>query len=142
MSVSSSIWPYCFLPGSGLASYLRTARHLPGYLQRQGRWPSFLYSKRLGALLALYLVCLFHHDCAFFLPKPADDCFHAAGARRDPAIPSFVLLASPTSSPCLDANEEVGLRATESPDCLTLQLCQTNQMWGGEPSKLLVAKGY
>ena len=126
MSVSSLIWPYCFLRRRGLASCLRTARHLLGYLHHQGRWASFLYRKRSGALLALYLTCLFHHDCAFFLPKPTDECFHAVGAQRNPVIPSYVLLASRTSSPCLDTNEEVGLRETESPDFLTLQLCQTN----------------
>ena len=31
---------------------------------------------------------------------------------------------------------------TKSPDCLTLQIYQTNQMFNGEPSQLLVAKGY
>ena len=78
----------------------------------------------------------------FFLPRPADDRFHTVGAQCDPAIPSSASLVPHSSSPCLDANEEIGLQATESLDCLTLQLCQTNQMWGGEPSELLVAKGY
>ena len=68
--------------------------------------------------------------------------FHAAGAQCDLAVPSSALLVSPTSSPYLDANAEIGLRVTESPDCLTLQLHKTNQMWGGEPPELLVAKGY
>ena len=62
--------------------------------------------------------------------------------RHDHAIPSSALLAPPlVSSPCLDTNEEIDLQATRSSDGLTLQLCQTNQMWKGEPSELLVAKG-
>ena len=45
--------------------------------------------------------------------------------------------------PCLHlANEGIDLQATGSSGCLTLQLCQTNQMWIGEPSELLVEKGY
>ena len=68
--------------------------------------------------------------------------FHAADVQCDPTIPSSALLAPPVSSPCLDANEGIVLHATESSGCLTLQLCQTNQMWKGEPSELLVAKGY
>ena len=66
---------------------------------------------------------LFRQDCAFFLPKPVDDRFHATGAQRNPTIPSSALLAPPASSLCLDANEEIGLRVTESLDSLTLQLC-------------------
>ena len=97
-------------------SFQMTTRRLSRYLHHQGRWASFL-------------------------PRPRDDRFYAASAQRDPAIPSSALLVPPTFSPYLDANEEIGLRATKSLDCLILQLCQTNQMWGGEPSKLLVAKG-
>ena len=85
---------------------------------------------------------LLHQDCAFFLPGLGDDRFHIAGAQRDLAIPSSSLPVLPASSLYLDANEEIGLQATESPDFLTLQLCQKNQMWGGESSELLVAKGY
>ena len=66
----------------------------------------------------------------FSLPGPEHDIFHVAGAQRNFAIPSFSLLVPPASSPYLDANEGIGLQATESPDYLTLQLCQMNQMWG------------
>ena len=55
---------------------------------------------------------------------------------------SGALLAPHVSSPCLDANEEIDIRVTGSPGCLSLQLCQTNQMRNGEPSMLLVGKGY
>ena len=47
----------------------------------------------------------------FFLPEPANDRSHVADAQRDSAILSSVLLALPVSSPCLDANEEIDLRA-------------------------------
>ena len=85
---------------------------------------------------------LLRQDCVFSLPKPRDDRFHAASAQRNPAVPSSTLLVPPASSPYLDVNAKIGIRATESPDCSTFQLCQMNQMWGGEPSELLVAKGY
>ena len=55
---------------------------------------------------------------------------------------SYVLPTPPVSSPCLDANEETYLQVTGSPGCWSLHLCQTNQMWGGEPSELLVENGY
>ena len=110
--------------------------------RRQGRWDSFIYRERSGALLARYLTHLLRQDCAFFLPRPGDDRFNVVGAQRNPVIPSSALFIPPASSPYLDADEEIDLRATKSPDCLTLQLCQTNQMWRGEPSKLLVAKDY
>ena len=102
----------------------------------------FLCREWSSALLTRYLAHLVCQDYVFFLPGPGDDRFHVAGAQRDLAIPSSALLVPPPSSLNLDANEEIGLRATESPDCLTLQLCQTNQMWGGESSELLVVKGY
>ena len=57
-------------------------------------------------------------------------------------MPSSALLAPLFSSPCLDANEGIDLRATESSGCLTLHSCQTNQIWKGEPLELLVMKGY
>ena len=93
-------------------------------------------------MLARYLARLFRQDCAFLLPRPTDDCFHSAGAPHNLAIPLSALLTPPASSPCLDANKGIGLWATESPGHLTLQLGQMNQMWGGESSELLVAKGY
>ena len=68
--------------------------------------------------------------------------FPATYVQCDPTIPSFVLSAPPASSSCLDANEETNLQATGSSGCWSLHPCQTNQMWGGEPSELLVAKGY
>ena len=52
---------------------------------------------------------------------------HCASAQHDPTIPSSALLAPPASSLCLDANEEIDLRAIGLLDCLTLQLCQMNQ---------------
>ena len=79
---------------------------------------------------------------AFFLLGPANDHFPVVDVQRDPAIPSSVLPAPPISSPCLDVNEEIDLRAIGSPDYWSLHLCQTNQMRGGEPSELLVANGY
>ena len=125
-----------------MASYLITTHRFPGYLHRQGRWAPSLYSEQSGALLDRYLSRLSYQDHAFFLPRPVNDRFHAANVQCDPTIPSFALLASPISSPCLDANEAINLWATGSLGFLTLQLCQTNRMWEGEPSKLLVAKGY
>ena len=59
----------------------------------------------------------------FFLPRLANDCFHAANVQRDPAIPLSVLLAPPVSSPCLDANEEIELRATILSGYWSLHLC-------------------
>ena len=104
-----------------------------GILHRQGRKAYFLYRERLFALFTCNLESLFFRDCAFFLSGAADDRFHAAGAQCDPTIPSSAFLVPPASSPYLDANEEIGLQVIESSDCLTLQPCQTNKMWGGEP---------
>ena len=92
---------------------------------RDGRLLSFVANDRVLCLPAILRVS-FAKIVPFFLPGPEDDHFHIASAQRDPAIPSSALLVSPTSPPYLDANEEIGLRATESPDCLSLQLCQTN----------------
>ena len=125
-----------------MASCLKTTRRLLGYLHRQGQWVPFLYRVRLGALLDRYPTRLSHQDRSFFLPRPANDSFHVADIQRDPAIPSSVLLPPPIFSPCLDANEEIDLQVTGSSGFLTLQLCQKNRMWEGEPSELLVAKGY
>ena len=125
-----------------MASCLRTTRRLLRYLHHHGRWPHFLYRERSGALLNCYLARLFSQDHTFFLFGLAKNHFHTADVQRDPAIPSFALLAPSVSSPCLDANEGIDLRATESSGCLTLQLCQMNQMWKGESSELLVVKGY
>ena len=104
-SVFGSTWPCYFLMGRGLASCLRTTHHLSGYLHRQGRWASFLYRKQTGALPDRYLARLFRQVRAFFLPRPENDCFHAADVQRDPAISSSALPAPPISSPCLNANE-------------------------------------
>ena len=93
-------------------------------------------------MLARSLVCPLHQDCVISLPGPRDDRFHAVGAQRDPAVPSSALLVPLASSPYLVANAGIGLRVIESPDYSTLKLCQTNQMWGGESSELLVAKSY
>ena len=71
-------------------------------------------------------------DCVFSLPRPGDGRFHSAGAQRDPAFPLSALLVPSVSSPYPDTNAGIGLRATKSSDSLTLQLFQTNQMWGGE----------
>ena len=117
VSVSGAIYLCCFLLGRDLASCLRIARHLSGYLHRQGRWGSFLYRERLDVLLDRYLTRLFHQDRVFSLLEPAKYCFHAASAQRIPIIPSFVSLASPTSSPYLEANEEIDLQATGSLGC-------------------------
>ena len=84
---------------------------------------SFALSRGLGALLDRYLARLFLQDHVFFLPRLTNDCFHGADVQRDPAIPSSVLLASPVPSPCLDANEEIELRATRLPGYWSLHLC-------------------
>ena len=76
-----------------------------------------------SAFLVLYLACLPRQKCVVSLPGPGDDRFHAAGAQRNPAAPSSALLVPPASFPYLDANAGIGPRATESPDCSTLQLC-------------------
>ena len=112
------------------------------YLHRQGQWASFPCCALSGALLTHYLSPFLHQDCVFSLSGPGDNHFHAAGAQRDLAVPLSALLFPPAFPPYLDANAGIGTRPTKSPDCSTLQLCQTNQMWGGEPSELLVAKGY
>ena len=80
VSVFGAIYPCCFLLGRDWASCLRITRRLPGYLHSQGRWVSFLYHKRLDALLDRYLVRLFHQDRAFSLLGPVDDRFHVIGA--------------------------------------------------------------
>ena len=61
-----------------------------------------------------YLARLLCKDCVFPLPGPEDDRFHAAGAQRDLIIPLSALLVHPASSPYLDTNVGIGLRATES----------------------------
>ena len=102
----------------------------------------FPLSRVVGCLVDCYLARLFYQDHTFFLPGPAKDHFHAADVQCDPVSPSPALLTPPVSSPCLDANERIDLQTIRPLGCLTLQLCQTNQMWKGEPSELLVAKGY
>ena len=141
-SVFSATWPCYFLLRRGLASCLRITCCLPRYLPRRGRWAPFLYRKRSGALLNRYLACLFFQNRTFFLCGCVNNRFHDADVQRDPTIPSSILLAPSVSSPCLDVNEGINLQATGSSSCLTLQLCQTNQIWKGELSELLVAKGY
>ena len=106
----------------GLASFLRITHHLPGYLHCPGRWAPFLYRERLGALLDHCLARLFLQDRVFFLPRPANDSFHVIDVQHDPAIPISVLLSPHVSSPCLDANEEIDLRATGSPGYWSMQL--------------------
>ena len=136
------IWPCYFLLGRGLASCLRIARLPLGYPLCQGRWAPFLYFGRSGALLGHYLARLFHQDSAFLLLGPANGRFPAVNVQCDPAIPSSVLIAPPISSPCLGANEEIYLQVIGSLGCWSLHLHQKNQMWGGEPSELLVVEGY
>ena len=77
----------------------------------------FLYREWSGALLGRNLAHIFCQDCSFLQPGPANGRFPAAYVQRDPTIPSFVLLALPVSSPCLDANEETDPRAIGSPGC-------------------------
>ena len=120
----------------------RITHHPLGYLHHQGQWASFPCRVRSGALLAHYIARLLRQDRVISLPRPGDDHFHSVGAQRDPIVPSSALLVPPASSPYLDANAGIGPRVTKTPYCSTLQLCQTNQTWGGEPSELLVAKGY
>ena len=60
---------------------------------------------------------LLRQDCVFSLPGHRDDRFHAIGAQRDLAVPSFALLVPLVSSSYLDVNVGIGLRAIESPDC-------------------------
>ena len=109
MSASGAIYPCYFFLGRDLASCLRIACHLLGYLHHQGQWASFLYHKQLDALLDSYLVCLFRRDHAFSLLGPANDHFHAVGAQLVPTILSSVSLAPLVSSPYLDSNEEIDL---------------------------------
>ena len=111
VSVSGAIYPCCFFLGRDLASCLRIARRLSGYLHHQGRWASFLYRERLDALLDFYLARLFRQDHAFSLLGPINYCFHAASAQRILAIPSSISLAPPVASPYLNANEEIDLQA-------------------------------
>ena len=136
-SVSGATWPCYFLPGLP-----EDNSSSAGVSTSSGMMGSFLYRERLGALLDRYLALLFFQDHAFFLPRPTNDRFHVANVQRDPTIPSSILLAPPVSSSYLDANEGIDLRATGSSSCLSSQLYQTNQMWKGELSELLVGKGY
>ena len=107
-----------------------------------GTTGSFLLLRAVGCL-SLFLSCShFLQDRAFFLLEPVNDRSPNADVQRDPAIPSSIFSTPPASSPCLDANEEDGLQATGSLGCWSLPLCQTNHMWGGESSELLVVKGY
>ena len=105
----------------------RITHHPLGYLHHQGQWASFPCRVRLGALLAHYVARLLCQVRVISLPRPGDDRFHTAGAQLDPLVPSSALLVPLASSPYLDANAGIGPRATETPDCSTLQLCQTNQ---------------
>ena len=123
-------------------SCLRTTRRPLRYLRCQGRWTPFLYCGRSGALLGCYLARLFRQDRAFFLPRPVNDRFHTTIVQRNLAIPLSILPSFLVPSPCLDANKEIDLRVTGSLGCWSLQLCQTNRMWGGELSELLMTKGY
>ena len=102
---------------------------------------SFPLFRAVGCLAWLSCTYLSPRSC-LFLPGPANDRFLAADVQHDPTILSSVLPAPPTSSLCLDVNEETDLQATGSPSCWSLHLFQMNKMWGGEPSELLVAKGY
>ena len=110
-SISDATWPSYFFLGRGLASCLRITRPPLRYLRCHGRWAPFLYYGRSGALLGCYIAHLFRQDCAFFLPRLANDRFPAADVQCDPAILLSVLPAPPISSPCLDANEETDLQA-------------------------------
>ena len=92
--------------------------------------------------LAAILYVFFFQDCAFLQLGPVNGRFPAVDVQRDPTISSFVLLSLLVSSPCLDANEEIGLQATGSPSCWSLHPCRSSQMWVWEPSELLVAEGY
>ena len=98
----------------------RTTRRFLWYIHRQGRWAPFLYREWPGALIDRCLTRLFRQDHAFFLPGLANDLFHIADVQRDPSIPLFSLLAPHVSSPCLDANEEINLRAIGSLGCWSL----------------------
>ena len=111
------------------------------YIVRYDRLVSFIASVRVSCLTAILHVS-FAKIAFFFPPGLANDRFHVVDVQRNPAIPSSTLLAPLVSSPCLDANEGIDLWATGSSGCLTLQLCQKNQMWKGELSELLAAKGY
>ena len=75
--------------------------------------------------LTVFLHVFSPRSC-FFLPRPAEKNFNAADVQRDSTIPSSVLLAPPVSSPCLDVDEEIGLKGIGSPSYWSLILCQTN----------------
>ena len=89
-----------------------------------------------------YLALLSRQDHAFAPLGPIDDRFRVVVARHIPAIPSFVSLAQPASSPYLNANEEIDLLAIGSLGCKPLHRCQMDQVWAGEPLDLLAAEGY
>ena len=120
--------PVTFFFGEGFGELLEDNSSSVGVSASLGTMGFLLCRVWLGALLACYLGRLLCQDCFFSLLGPGDDCFHVAGAQRDPVVPSSALLVSPASSPYLDANEGIGLRALESLDCSTLQLCQMNKI--------------
>ena len=83
-------------------------------------------------MLDCYLTRLFSQDRAFFLPRPANDRFHAANVRCDLVIPSFSLLAPPASSPSPDANGGIDLQGFDALNCSTLRLLRVDQIQKGE----------
>ena len=71
-----------------------------------------------------WLLCLiailrvsFVNIAPFFLIRPVDNRFRAAGVQRVPVIPSSILLAPSVSSPYLDANEGIDLQTNGSLGC-------------------------
>ena len=76
----------------------------------------------LATILHVFFTKIVH----FFLLGLINDRFHAADVQCDPVIPSSTLPTPPVSSPCLDANEEIDLRATGSSGYWSLHLCQMN----------------
>ena len=125
MRASYASWPLCSLS-------TRCSR-----THRQERRVPSLYCEQSNAQLNHYLVYR-----GFLQYGPATSHSHAASIQRNPATPASVSPTPPVSSPSPDTNGGIDLQAIRSLGCLTLQLCQTNQMWKGEPSELLVAKGY
>ena len=117
VSASGVIYLCYSLRGRYLANYLRITRHPPRCLHSQGRWASFLYRERLGALLIRCLAYLSHRGHVFSLLGPAGDRFHVVGAQRVPVIPLSISLAPPTFSPYLDANEEINIPGIGSLGC-------------------------
>ena len=113
----------------------KTTHYLLGYRHHWGQWTPSLYCEWLDTQLDRYLVHL-SLDRGFSPFRPIISHYSAVSNWLGLTSPSYVLLASPVSSPCPDANGGIDLLAICSSNWLTLQLPWTNQTWKRESTKV------